>query len=345
MSAEFVLREMQPSDAVALKSLMENDPEEPGQMSMTTVFLVDPYQAWSALKPSMIGVVAEVPDHPGELAGTATVAFFDIQFNGQVLPAAFLENLKVHHAYRGRGLGTQLAQWRVALARQRFGDQGIILTGTNSNNTASLATMKKWCNQFVGPISVLPYRGRDSAPPLPEGLTVRPAAPEELAEIATRANQFYADYNLYALTRAEALDRLLKGALKVYHYRVAVDASGRIVAGVLLSDRSTLMVDEFRNVPPPVLEGGMLPPDLRLRLMEIGGLWFETLPAGQYLWESVRWEFRERINSISAGIDPRSPLNAVFGADRLPVKIEITVALNAPAPADTEKALCHLLRG
>jgi hypothetical protein len=71
----FTLREMTLSDGPALKRLMENDPVTPG-MSLTTRFLVDPYQAWRALQPTMIGVVAEAPGGE-ELAGVATVAFDD----------------------------------------------------------------------------------------------------------------------------------------------------------------------------------------------------------------------------------------------------------------------------
>jgi GNAT superfamily N-acetyltransferase len=164
MSQQFTLREMQPADGPALRQLMENDPETPG-MSITTRFLVDVYQAWMALKPDMIGVVAEAPGVDG-LVGMATAAFEDIQFDGRVLPSAFLENLKVHHAYRGQGLGTKLAQWRVDRARERFGGEGVILTGTTTDNTASLATMKKWCKQFVGPFTVAPRSMRIVPPPL-----------------------------------------------------------------------------------------------------------------------------------------------------------------------------------
>jgi GNAT superfamily N-acetyltransferase len=336
---------MQPADGAALKALMEGDPVTPGQMSMTTEFLIDPYQAWAALKPDMVGVVAEAPDDPGQLIGSATVAFDPIQYNGQALPSAFLENLKVHHAYRGRGLGTQLAQRRVAIARERFGDQGVILTGTTADNTASLATMKKWCNQFAGPVVVVPYMPRSTAPDRPDGLSVRSALADELPEVIAKTDQFYSGHSLYVRRDAKTLERLLNGTPRVYHYRLVVDVNEQIVAGALISDRSTLLIDKFRNVPPPVLEGGMVPPDLQLRSMEVGCLWFEQLTAGQYLWESIRWEFRERVNSISMGSDARSPVQAVLGVDHPPVRIEIIVALNAPSPLDADKPISNVLRG
>ncbi|MEO8076290.1 MAG: HD domain-containing protein, partial [Acidobacteriota bacterium] len=129
MPTSFTLRQMRPDDGPALRALMENDLPSTG-MSLTTRFLVDPYQAWLALKPSMIGVVAEAPGVEG-LVGTATVAFEDVQFDGRVLPSAFLENLKVHHAYRGGLLEhiLKIAETGEAIAIAYGADPDLLLAG------------------------------------------------------------------------------------------------------------------------------------------------------------------------------------------------------------------------
>ncbi|MEO8396864.1 MAG: GNAT family N-acetyltransferase, partial [Chloroflexota bacterium] len=263
MSTSFHLREMFPSDGAAAQQLMETDPET-AEMSMTTVFRIDAYQAWRALKANMIGVVAEAPGVEG-LVGVATVAFTDIQFDGQVVPAAFLDNLKVRHDYRGQGLGTELVQWRIDRARERFGENCVIVSGTTSDNTLSQATMKKWISQFAGPLILMPQPPRDSEAELPAGISVRAPHESELDAVAARSNQFYADYNLYAPLSASGLKALLAG--DVYHYRIAVDAQGKMIAGMLLAERAALFYDQFRNVPPPLKMSGMLPPDERIRMM------------------------------------------------------------------------------
>lgn len=334
----FTLRPMQPEDGPALAHLMETDPETPG-MSMTTRFLVDPYQAWKALKPDSVGVVAEMPGVDG-LVGAATVSFEDVQFEGRVLPGASLENLKVHHEHRGQGIGAALAQWRVDKARERFGDEGVISTGTSTENLASLATMKKWCKQFVGPIKVSPRGPRFDPPESPAGIVFRAIEPRDVSQVIEKANRFYADFNLYATLSAEKLNTLLE---TVYHYHVAADSSGQIVAGALISTRGQLMVDEFRNVPPEM--EGRIPPDHRLRLLEMAYLWFEQPSIAQALWEHIAWEFRDRANALSVNFDPRSPLAAAFPVDFMPMQLKVMVAVNGPALMDEQKWVSGFLRG
>ena len=341
MSTSFHLREMLPSDGDALRQLMETDPPTT-DMTTTTHFLVDPYQAWMALKPGMVGVVAEVPGVDG-LVGAATVSFDNLQFEGEVLPTAFLENLKVHHAYRGHDLGTKLAEWRVERARERFGANGIIATGTTSDNAASLATMKKWATQLVGPLIAAPYLAPNSAPdPLP-GITIRAPHADELDEIAAQSNHFYAEYNLYPPLHPAELKTLLDG--NVYHYRVGVDEAGTPCAGALMPERTKLMYDQFQNVPPAIKESGMIPPDERLRLVEVGYFWFTQLAAAQLLWSSLRWEFRESANTFSVVSDVSNPLREVFQFENPATKLEIVVALHAPSPMGTERLLSSVLRG
>jgi GNAT superfamily N-acetyltransferase len=344
MTLQFTLRAMRPEDGPALVQLMENDPETQ-EMSMTTRFTVDPYRAWTALQPDLLGVVAEASGIEG-LIGAATVAFMDAQYEGQVRPSAFLENLKVHHEYRGQGIGTALAQWRFDRARERFGDEGVILTGTSSDNTASIATMKKWSKQFAGPLTIAPRQLRDDPPAPLAGITIRPAEAQDLAEIAEKSNRFYADYNLYTPFSADSLDATLKfAALNPYHYRIAVDGSGNIVAGALISERSKLLVDEFRNVPPPLLMSGMIPPDKLLRLLEVGSMWFENLDAVVYLWEYMCWEFHDRANSLSAPYDARSPINDLFKTQPSLITLDIILAINGPVPMDEHKWIANRIRG
>jgi GNAT superfamily N-acetyltransferase len=340
MTPPLTLRPMLPSDGPAIKELMENDPESPG-MSITTRFLADPYDVWCTLKPRMIGAVVDAPD--GEsVIGVETMAFEDVQFNGRVLTAGFLENMKVHHAYRGQGIASSLSYWLIDVARERYGKDCVIVSVTSTQNTASLETMKKWRRQVSGPLTVLPRRILDNAPDPLAGVTVRAAEARDYAEIVDKANRFYADQNLYPLLSTDLLTEAL--AAGPYHYYVA-ESGGSLVAGMLLAERSQLMIDEFRNVPPPMRASPMFPTDGIMRLMEVSFAWFEQAAAAQYLWATVRWAFRERVTSLSAAFDPRGPLADMFPDEPGGMKLDLLVSVSGPEMMDDTRLVSNVLRG
>lgn len=348
MHDTFTLRPMQPSDGPALRRLMEDDPES-GGMQITTEFQVDPVQAWRTLKPNMTGVVAEAPD--GRILGTATVAFEDIQYNGRVLPSAYLENLKVHHEARGQGVGTALANWRVEQGRQRFGNDGVISTTTTTDNVASLNTMKKWATQFFSPMVVSVRPSLKRAPTPPAGLTARRAEPHEYAQIAEKSNRFYAGYQLYSPLSAEGMSATLGVPFGAYVYDVVQDRDGRLVAGAMSIIRSAVMVDVVRNMPPLLRFAnnrllGLVPSDGRLSAVEVNSVWFERLDAARYLWRHIRHAYREQAASLNCNFDPRSPVAGVFQMRpwHMP-KLTLVLALAGPEPMDTSKLVCGTLRG
>ena len=72
------------------------------------------------------------------------------------------------------------------------------------------------------------------------------------------------------------------------------------------------MVDKFCNVPPPLMASGMVPPDAMLRMLACAYLWYDDIDVAAYLWESVRYEFRDRANTIIYPFDHRSDLEKLF---------------------------------
>ncbi len=347
MPTDFLLRAMQPSDGPALQRLMENDPVV-GPLASTTHFLVDAYRAWITLKPTLIGMVAEAPGFDG-LAAAVTMALDDAQFDGRLLSGAYLENLKVDQAFRGQRLGARIVEAAAAEARQRIGD-GVIFTGMSADNAASIASMKSWSKQVVGPLAVAARPTRSHPPrPLP-GITVRAAEPRELAEIAEQSNRFYADYNLYPPQSAEKLSALLAAAPAVYHYHIAVDRGGKLLAGALVTERARLMIDQIQNVPLPVAIINralrLIPADHQLRMAEVNLFWFEQLAAGRQLWQTLKWLYHDQADILAASFDPRGPLRDVYQLRpwHLP-KIAVTMVVGGPTAMDTHRLLAQPPRG
>ena len=348
MPDPFTLRPMTDADGEAVRHLMEDDPDS-GGMQITARFVLDPVQAWRALKPDMAGVVAAAPD--GCVLGTATVSFEDVQYNGRVIPSAYLENLKVHHSARGQGIATALAQWRVEQAKARFGGgDGVILTTTSTDNTASLNTMKKWASQFYSPLTVSIRPILQHAPAPPDGLSLRKTPPEEYARVTDASNQFYADYQLYAPMSAERLHHLVDGAPDVYAYYAVYDSSGMPVAGALAALRAAVIYDQIRNMPTPLRLANrvlrIVPADGRLRSLEVNSLWHTRPDAAAYLWRALRYLYREQASTVTVVFDPRSTLKDVFRIRpwHMP-KLELVTALHGPEPMDTAKPVCGTLRG
>jgi predicted N-acetyltransferase YhbS len=311
---------MQPADSPAVARLVESNPHRGEAFDLTTHFLIEPYRAYHLLRANMLGVVAEPPG-TREVVGMATVAFDHYMIEGRRTDVALLGNLKVRHDYRHQGLGTKLAEWRIAAARDLCGDDIVILSGTTTDNMASRATMRKWGAQFVGPLVVVPIAASATAPPPLPGVTVRPAAEYELTTIARQINDFYAGYSIHPVYPPHILSEML--TTTVYDYRIAVDESGNILAGVLVCNRAALMVDKFRGSSPFL-------PDDTLRTAELGAFWYIDLPAARHLWQSIRWEFNARVNVFSVVFDPRGSLNDVFQVAPNTPKFELIASCSAP---------------
>jgi hypothetical protein len=65
-------------------------------------------------------------------------------------------------------------------------------------------------------------------------------------------------------------------------------------------------------------------------------LWFADPAAARFLWESLRWLYREQGNSLMAYYDPKSPAAAV---PRIPFwlpKASLTLVIDSPIPMNED---------
>ncbi|MBC8074757.1 MAG: GNAT family N-acetyltransferase [Chloroflexales bacterium] len=332
MNESFTLREIQPADSAALAELVAAS-----DGAMTTQFVHDAYATITqGAGVRTVGVVAERAGYAG-FVGMGSVRFGAARFNGQRLPFAMLDNLKVLRKFRRQGLGRQLAEWRVRRARAEFGDNGLILTGMLTDNHASRAVAQRWAREFVEPLMGMgtPVRSR---PPEPmPGITVREARPEEYAAIAAKQNAFFAAYNGYDSVSDEQMANLLgKSPIgrPVYRFFVAADAAGNLVAGARAWYRGLLKVDR-------------LPTDDLLREISVQGLWHlpGQLRSAQHLWEWLRWLCREDGTTLSITFDPRDPTrNAVALEPGSGHQFAIALAVRGPTLIDRSRPFYGLNR-
>jgi hypothetical protein len=296
-----------------------------------------------------VGVVVECAGYDG-FVGMGTVRYNTVQYNGEILPLAFLDGLKVHKNFRGQGLGYQIAEWRIQQAKETNGARCIIATGMLQENLASHAVAKKWCQEFVEQaFEVLFVPAREQQPKPLAGISVRDIEPNEYEEFSAKQNGFYKHYNLYPSSNvsfiASALDISLSER-KPYRYLIAIDPQGNLLAGAQTWARGLLKADTINNPPVPlrILNNvvHLLPSDFTIRDVAVSGLWYEPdkIHVAQYLWEMIRWECREQGTTIAAGFDPRDPARQVVTLKPWhQPRPKITVAIHAHTAINREELL------
>ena len=271
-----------------------------------------------------------------------------MQVEGALYPCAHLENLKVHHDLRRLGLGRRLAEWRIAEARRRFGDPGVIVAGVEATNAASLATARTWAGQTLGPLRIViaPTTGR--RPSLGD-LRVRPLADGDVDEVVAASNAFHADSNLYTRLSPEVLRGLVSAmdpGGNVRQYLVAITPAGSVVAGALIMQRYELMTDHIERLPAPLAVlnkvARVVPADGVIRTVEVGLPWFAPgqLEAGRRLWGHVRHTWKDRASNVSSVVDPRSEAAAMcrVGFTFAP-RLRLMIPVASPVPLSESKPL------
>jgi GNAT superfamily N-acetyltransferase len=294
-------------------------------------------------------VVVETEGYDGFI-GMGTVRFGKVQFNRNVLPFAFLDGLKVRKEFRGNGLGFQIASWRIQQVRNEFGDDCLIGTGMLHDNHASHAVASKWCREFAESafdVRLAPMLRRQ--PKLLTGITVREIESHEYDEFSAKQNVFYKNHNLYAPSDPTSIAHALgvsADGKKPYHFFVAVDSQGNLLAGAQIWARGILKSDTINHPPPPLLVLNkvlyLLPSDFTIRDVAVYGLWYEAnqLQIAQYLWEMLRWECRELGTTLAASFDSRDPaMQIVTLKPWHQPRPKITFAIHAPTAINRDQLL------
>ena len=130
-----------------------------------------------------------------------------------------------------------------------------------------------------------------------------------------------------------------------HHYFVVTDRSGNILGGLGLTEYYRLRKLIATHIPP-MLEFlniflKALPKDRIMRELGMSRIWFADghLKAAQYLFETMRWEWRDKATSIMCFTDTRSPVMEIYNLRPWTIKSMGGVALRAP----TEMPEDHLV--
>jgi GNAT superfamily N-acetyltransferase len=337
-SSPFWLRQLTPEDSLAYGRLIINSPDT-GAIRVAVHFEIDPYTAVMSAHPSSVGVVAETSEYEGFI-GSGLLRFGQCQWEDTVRPYALLNTLVVHPDFRRRGVASRLAKWREEYAYQRFGEEGVTFAMIQKNNVGSELTAKKWYKQFLPDrMMIIPMKLRAVPPTQMNEFIVRAIESSEFEQAAGQQNQFYKDYNLYPPETGESLAGWCAETpfeKPFHHYFVLTDRSNNILAGLGLSENYRLRKLLITQVPKTLEIMNkflkVLPADGIIRELNISRIWFAPgqLKAAQYLFETVRSEWRDKGNSLVAFSDTRGPTLQIYGLRPWTIKSMGGVALRCP---------------
>jgi GNAT superfamily N-acetyltransferase len=144
-----IVREATAADDTALQALAVASPDG-GAVTFRREHHVPAEQIPSAHEISEY-FVAEID---GVIAGAALLNLGTCRFEGEDARYALLDGLKVHPAYRRRGVARRLTDRRLERASELGGDEAVTVAYIQAGNTASLANARRWATRVGGRLVV-----------------------------------------------------------------------------------------------------------------------------------------------------------------------------------------------
>jgi GNAT superfamily N-acetyltransferase len=288
------LRPMEPRDSAAYKELMATSPDS-GLIAIQVVFKEDPYEMLMKRRIGQTVVVAETPE--GLVVGSGACDARPVWFEGQPVQAVHLHSLSVRPEYRQQGVATALVQWRIAWAREHYGDDVLIFAEIQTNNIASFHNASKWATGFGQPRES-GFLGVFKNPPKPmRGVTVREIEESDYPDVVEGLREFNHDVNFTRYVTADRLHRNLEPIHgQVFRHRYVVVKDGKITGGAVLSSHDPSV--ETRLIKAPLFNrlvarlSGMIHSDNVINGGELDGIWFKPGYADEahYLVNYLRYK-------------------------------------------------------
>jgi len=342
MSDETIYRLVKPEDSQKLENLIAVTADS-GGIGFTDDYQADLLAVHRGLAEELHAAVAE---QDGKVVGMVFGEVRWVQYAGQVVPGVYISHLRVHPEHRRQGIARDLSDWALEYITDLLLTDTVLYGAIMAGNV-SLKLADQYGFQATEPVQggIVPMR-KDPPAPLPD-LEVRPANRSELPAIVAGMNAFYHAHDLWSPASEDTLEEFLGrevAGVKPNQLYVAV-RGGEILAGLSLSDRTKLVRMRLARVPWHVrsLGGwlGLLPASGILDALTVRRVWFREgeLQAGRYLWQTLRYELRERGNCLGLAYDPRDRLAELFQIPFWLPMFKARYLVRAPAPLEAGRLI------
>lgn len=304
-----------PKDSPALEKLIAATSDS-GNIGFTDDYQADLLAVHQGLAEEFHGAVATLD---GEVVGMVFGEVRWVQYGGKEVPGVYISHLRVHPDHRQQGIARGLSDWALEYITDLLRSDAVLYGAIMAGNV-SLKLADQYRFKATKPIQggIVPMR--KSPPTSIQGLEVRPAERNELSVVADGMNAFYRNHNLWVPVSVDTLEYFLRqevDEVKPNQLYVA-ERGGEIVAGLSLSDRKQLVRMRLTSAPWHVrlLGGrlGLLPESGILDALTVRRFWFQDgeLESARYLWDSLRYDLREKGKCMGIAYDPRDRLADVF---------------------------------
>ncbi|HEX5824737.1 MAG TPA: GNAT family N-acetyltransferase [Candidatus Limnocylindrales bacterium] len=332
------LRPLEPSDGPAIAALFAASADT-GAIRFRSEHRIDPYRALTYMGDDT-GVVVERTE-TGAVVALGMWSQDEAVIRGELRPYALLHSLGVHPDVRRQGVASAIIAWRIAAVREWIGAAGFLIATIQKSNEGSFRAASRWATQVSPPMSSIAVKMRSRPPASIDGVRVRPARVDDLAEFGDRHAASRTDFDLWVPSDADRLAAWLERtpvATPIHELWLAEDRSGNLLAGVgvtVIGEISTLHVDAM-PLPIRVVNTfvGIIPKSRQLERIALERAWFApgAEAVGRHLFEAVRWELRGRGNVVIASFDPNGPLRAMIVAPRWLPRTAFSLAIKAELP-------------
>lgn len=351
MQLNLQLRPLIDNDGPALAGLSFSAPNN-GGIGYAANYRVDAVHGVKALYGEMDGVAAHAPGSM-RMVGVGITRYGTCQYEGQPVPYALIGNLVVHPDFRNHGLVDELVAWQVAAARERIGAQGLMLANYQRSNLPYDRVFRRYLKDRISALEYHPQRVITEAPQPRSAaaggpISTGPLGEDEFEAFAQGLNEFYAGYNFHQPASAQSLSALINRTpftSPIRHAYAAVDARGRLLAGLIVNEEYRVRELEIRFLPRLMalvnFVAHYIPEDRAVREILLDHLWYRPGEerAAQHLIETVRWIWSNRVTTVSSMIDGRSPLKLLFPSRPWNIAARVVLMASGPRPLDPTRLL------